>query len=577
MAPALSEEQHLRQLRELWERNWPQGIPRELEYPQGDGLMTDYLEAAARAHPDRTAIVYYGRRMTYRELDDLSDRFAGFLQRAGVAPGDRVAVYLSNCPQFHVVFYGILKAGAIHVPINPMFKEAELRYELEDTEPSVIVTLEDFVPLIEEVRDRGRLHTVVVTTLGEYLPDEPEIRLHPTLADAAREPTPTDDVSGWIAYQDAIRGEPQAELVEQDPDAIAALNYTGGTTGMPKGCMHTQRDMVYTAACSALSLEAPGGEDVTLVFVPEFWIAGEDEALITPVFLGITCVLLNRWDAPGVIEALEHYRVTNMIAPADSYVEMLDEPTLATADLASFRHPRTMSFVQKLTPELRNRWRQAVGDHSVLRETSYGMTETHTMDTMILGFQQDDYDLQGRPVFCGIPFPETEVKIVDFETEELRPVGEEGQILIRTPSLLKGYWNKPDATREQLPDGWLRTGDVGLIDEDGCLHYLSRRKEMLKVNGMSVFPTEIEVLLNQHPGIESCSVIGMPDPSTGEIPVACIVVAPGGDGLDEEELIAWCRRNMATYKVPRIQILEEFPMTTTGKVKKEELKRLVSG
>jgi long-chain acyl-CoA synthetase len=574
MTPAITEEQQLQRLNELWQRAWPRGVTRELRYPHGDGLMTAYLEAAAREHPDRTAVLFYGHRMTYRELDDLSSRFAGFLQREGVVSGDRVAVYLSNCPQFHVVFYGILKAGAIHVPINPMFKPAELRYELEDTEPKVIVTLEDLVPLLEQVRDPATSTAVVVTTLGEYLPEDPEIRLHPTLEGVASHPTPAEDVAGWNAYREAVAGSP-AEPVEQDPDAIAALNYTGGTTGMPKGCMHTQRDMVYTAACSAVSLDGPSGHDVTLVFVPEFWIAGEDEALITPVFLGITCVLLNRWDPVGVIQAIERYRVTNMIAPADSYVEMLEEPTLATADLGAFHHPRTMSFVQKLTPELRQRWREVVGDHSVLRETSYGMTETHTMDTMILGFHEDDYDLRGRPVFCGVPFPGTEIKIVDFESGELLPLGEEGQILIRTPSLLKGYWNKPEATREQLPDGWLRTGDVGLIDEDGCLHYLSRRKEMLKVNGMSVFPTEIEVLLNQHPHIESCSVIGMPDPASGEVPVACVVPVPGA-ALSQDKLTAWCRANMATYKVPRIQVLEEFPMTTTGKVKKEELKRLVA-
>ena len=562
---------YLERLHELWRTHWPADVPLELSYPHGQ-VLTDYLRARARQVPDRAVIVYYGYELTFAELDDASDRFAGHLEREGLGPGSRVAVFMSNCPQFLIAFYGILKAGCVHVPVNPMFKEAELAFELEDTEPGLVVTFEELLPLLERVRDPEVTTGVVVTTSAEYLPAEPTLPVPSGVDQAPRAPTPATGVGGWTAFADAIAGDPPTDPVPGDPDRLAALNYTGGTTGMPKGCEHTQRDMVYTSACTSLGSD-DDQPDVSLVFIPVFWIAGENSVVIAPVFTGTTCVLLNRWDPDAVLAAIERYGVTRMSATVDNYLELMDHPRFDETDLSSLRTSAAMSFVKKLTPEIRELWRRRAGDHLALREASYGMTETHTMDTLTYGFQDDDLDLHSQPVFVGVPYPGTEIKIADFETGELVPLGDNGEIVIRTPSLLKGYWRRPDATADAIRDGWLHTGDVGTLDEEGFLHFLGRRKEMLKVNGMSVFPTEIEVLLNQHPDVDSCSVVGMPDPRTGEIPVACVIPADGGAELTEESLVAWCKENMATYKVPRIRILEEFPMTTTGKVKKEELKQ----
>jgi len=206
----------------------------------------------------------------------------------------------------------------------------------------------------------------------------------------------------------------------------------------------------------------------------------------------------------------------------------------------------------------------------VLHEAAYGMTETHTSDSFVHGFQDDNYDLDQRPVFCGLPVPGTAFKIADFETGATLPVGAEGEICVKTPSLLTGYWNKPEATAAALRNGWLHTGDIGQIGEDGCLHFLGRSKEMLKVNGMSVFPSEIEVLLSKHPDIEAAAVIGTPDARRGELPVAFILLAEGATS-DPEAIRAWCKDNMATYKVPLIEIVESMPLTDTGKIKKHVL------
>jgi fatty-acyl-CoA synthase len=267
--------------------------------------------------------------------------------------------------------------------------------------------------------------------------------------------------------------------------------------------------MLYTAASNfGIALER-ADDTVFLSFFPQFWIAGENLGLVFPVFCGATLVLLTRWDPVAVMTAVQRYRVTCMAMPVDGAVEMMDHPRFGEFDLRSLRQVRVVSFVKKLNLDYRRRWQALTG--GILAEAAWGMTETHTSDTFTTGFQDGDYDLHAQPVFVGLPVPGTEFKICDFDTGALKPLGVEGEIRVRSPSLLKGYWNKPEATAEALVDGWLRTGDIGVIDEQGFLHFLGRRKEMLKVKGMSVFPPEIEAVLGQHPAVLGSGVIGRLD------------------------------------------------------------------
>ncbi|MDB5512987.1 MAG: acyl-CoA synthetase [Enterovirga sp.] len=543
---------------------WPSGVPTEAWYPHGQRPLTEYLRAWARQQPDKPAVIFYGREVTYAELDRLSDRFAALLAAHGVRTGDRVAVFLPNCPQFHIAFFGILKLGAVHAPVSPLSKPFELAYQLADTGAETILTLDSLMPVLRAVKNETRVRTALVTSFADMLPTEPTL------------PLPEMLKAGKVACPDAIDLMPALAAVAEPPpavrvglDDVAALNYTGGTTGMPKGCIHSQGDMIYTAATN-LGIAAPVSSDtVALSFFPEFWIAGENGCLIFPVFGGYTLVLLSRWDPVAFLEAIQLYRVTNTGLPVDGAVELMDHPRFGEFDLSSLRQVRVVSFVKKLNLEFRSRWKELTG--TVLAESAWGMTETHTSDTFTTGMQENDFDLRSQPVFVGLPMPGTELKICDFETGALVPFGQEGEICCRSPSLLKGYWGRPEATAEALRGGWLHSGDIGMIDESGYLHFLGRRKEMLKVKGMSVFPAEIEAVLGQHPAVNGSGVIGRSDPERGQVPVAFVRLNPAAAATTGDEIRAWLGQRIASYKVPDIRILDELPMTATGKVKKGEL------
>lgn len=544
------------QMRDLQQANWPEQVPREVDYPLDVMGMVDYLRHWALVRPDTTAISFYGSAISYAEYDELSDRFAGWLQANGAVAGDRVGVHLGNCPQFLIAMMGILKIGAVHVPINPMLREHELAHELSDAGVTIVLTQPDLADTIATVADRTDVRVVATTHLSDMV-----------APDARRTPFPIVD-RGDSDWQSII-ASPRAAAIRTDPDALASLNYTGGTTGLPKGCEHTQRHMVYTAGTATVAKGAQVGTapTVALVFLPVFWIAGEDFGIIVPLINGGTSVLLTRWDATTVLETIDAVGVTAMIGTVDNYVELMNHPDFADHDLSGLEGPQAVSFVLKLDSDIRARWRAATGQ--VLREGSYGMTETHTADTVTLGFQDDDYDLKGEPVFCGLPVPGTDILIVDHDGQPV-PLGEDGQIILRSPSVMTGYYRNPTATADALRDGWLQTGDRGKFSERGALHYLARDKEMIKTNGMSVFPAEVEALLMLHPAVEKAGVVPKPDPRRGQIAFAFVQVVDG-DATTAADLVAWARDNMAGYKVPEIEVIDELPMTSTGKVRKGDL------
>jgi acyl-CoA synthetase (AMP-forming)/AMP-acid ligase II len=566
----LDEKTYLAMVSSAQDRRWPKELPRQPQYPFGNALLTEHLTRWAEIQPDKAAINFYGAITTYAELDRQSDAFALFLQSLGIGKGDRVALFLSNCPQFLVAFYGILKLGAIHVPCNPMFKAPELLYELNDTGATVILTLDQLHDTVAEVLPKTSLKHVVVTSLSETAPSKSDVPMPASLT------LPKHVPEGTIDMMAALKGF-SGRFVAPDrvsPDDVAALNYTGGTTGMPKGCIHTQGDMVYTAATTVPFSLGTSKDSTYLCYLPIFWMAGEVFGVIFPVFAGCTCVLLNRWDPVASMAAIDRYKVTHASFLVDGVVEVLAHPDLSKYDLTSLERTGGISFVKKLNPDLRRRWRAVTG--STIREVGWGMTETHTCDTMNLGFDEDDYDLKSQPIFVGLPVPGTEFKICDFETGAFKALGEEGEICIRSPSMLKGYWNRPDTNAEVFRNGWFHTGDIGVYDEDGILHFLGRRKEMLKVNGMSVFPGELEAILGQYPGLLGSGVIGRPDEAKGEVPVAFVWLPEDQrNAAGEKAFRGWVETMMSSYKRPEIRFVDALPMTDTGKVKKEQLKVLL--
>lgn len=566
------EENYFKKLHERHREHWPEGVPVHPHYPYGEVALSGYLRAWARQQPERTAVLFYGKRISYAELDSLSDRCAALLFEHGVRAGDRVAVVMGNCPQYLIAFQGILKLGAVYVPVNPMFKEAELVHELGDAGTRVAIAVDYFAPLLMSVKSRLGLEAIFTTNLGDMLPDAPEIALPP---DVQKAPLKTPGTLDFLPALNACN-EPTPKH-DADLDAVAALNYTGGTTGLPKGCVHTQRHMLYTsaAACTAAGFVAPKDpfadpDSVMLSFIPLFWIAGENGGLLFPLFTGSTLVLLTRWDALAVMQAIDRYSVKHCFMLVDNAVEILDHPQVADHDLKSLSTTRVSSFVKKLSLDIRRRWLALTG--TVMAESSWGMTETNTSDTFTTGMQTDDLDLKRGPGFVGLPVPGTFIKICDFDSGALKPLGEEGEIVVWSPSLFEGYWQHPKATAESIRGGWFHTGDIGMYDDDGYLHYLGRRKEMLKVRGMSVFPTEVEGLVCMHPAVLGAAVVGRPDKDKGQVPVAFVRLKPG-ETCTAAELQAWCREQMAIYKVPEVRIVESWPMTDTGKIKKHLLQQ----
>ena len=564
-------EQQVAEIRALQAKSWPSGLPREITYRLGKKPLSQYVRDEARARPDDPMVHFYGRSLSWGAVDSLSDKFAGLLQSKGVRAGDRVALMMGNCPQFLICFWGIMKLGAVLVPVNPMFKTVELSYQLNDSGAQTLVFQDDLAPLVAQVQAETPVKTLFATGA----------------ADMAGEVSPVPLPEGMGAAP-AAEGVPR--LLEEielavpfsgpdctDLDAVAALNYTGGTTGMPKGCVHTHGDMLFTVAayCGPAMPEA-GAEDVVVNFFPMFWIAGEDLGVLAPVYTGAAVCILHRWDAVGWMAAVSHYGASIVTLLVDNAVEVMRHKEAGNYDLGSLGITSVCSFVKKLNPSFRDEWRALTG--STMVEAAYGMTETNTCDTFTVGFQDDDYDLSQQPVFVGLPVAETDIIIRDFDTGALKPLGETGEICVRSPSVLKSYWNKPEETAHAIRDGWLHTGDIGMLNSKGFVHYLGRRKEMLKVSGMPVFPAELEMLLGRHPAVLGSGVIGRKDDKKGEVPVAFIHLDPAQAGeLDADSLQAWCREQMATFKVPEIRLVDSLPMTATGKVKKEELAALLQG
>lgn len=521
-----------------------------------DGTVATWVAHWALTRPETTAVHFYGRDITYAELDNLADRAAEWLRSHGVSTGDRVALYMGNCPQYLILFVATMRLGAVLVPVNPMFRASDFTYEINDSSPKVVVAQEELRAVVEASHaGLDSVPHVAYTRLSDTLTATPQ----------PRAPFEREEVSA--DWQEITNTAPLAQRPEVDPASLAALNYTGGTTGLPKGCEHTHEHMVYTAL-STLAVRGirPGDKpEVYLCFLPIFWIAGENAGILNPLIDGSTVVLLTRYHPDAVLELLEDQKVTFMVAPADVYYELLAKDVASRSLVLD--QVLAVSFVRKLTVDLREQWMKATG--SLLCEAAYGMTETHTMDTSTFGLQENNQDLQAEPIYTGYPVPGTQIIVVDHDLKPVKP-GEIGQILVNSPSVLTRYFNRPEATQESLIEGWLLTGDTGRFDEHGGLTYLARTKEMIKVNGMSVFPAELESFLKQHPEVGSVAVAPRNDSKRGQVPVAFVVRAEGSL-ITADELTEWARTNIAEYKIPEITFVETMPMTATGKIRKVDL------
>lgn len=517
-----------------------------------------YLGHWAATTPDKPAFLWYGRAISYAELEHASAAFAAHLLGLGVRAGDRVALYLGNCPQYVVAHFGIQRIGAIVAPCGPLFREHELRYQLQDLGAEVIVAAANLYPVVAAVRASTALRHVILTGHGDWLPTEPAIVVPDELRVPVALPDGVADLTAIVAGPGATGRAPQAGA-EAALDQVSLMTYTSGTTGLPKGAMLTQANALFKTRLTA-DHNGVTAADVLLAVAPLYHIAGMLMGIDVTVYAGATTVLLHRFDPLACLQAIQRHRVTWWYSIAPMNVAVLAHPQAREYDLRSLKINPATSFGITLTESLARRWADFTGG-ARLFEAAYGLSETHTCDTY-MPRDAIRWGTQGRPM------PGVDIRILDPDTGQLRPPGELGEIVVRSRGNFKGYWNKPEATAATLRDGWVHTGDMGRIDEAGYLSFVGRFKEMIKVNGYSVFPEEVEAILVRHPAIRQAAVLGVPDPQRGESVQAHVVLEPQAAGtVDADAIIAWARENMASYKAPR-QVLfrDALPATGAGKV-----------
>ena len=550
-----------------WEAAYDPGVLRHLMYPSL--TLQALLERTAREHPETVATVFGGAvagrcidsAMTYRNLDELADRFAAGLQRLGVKKGDRVALVLPNCPQFVYSFFGSLKAGAVVVPTNPLYTVRELHNQLADSGARVVVVLSRLYPQVAEAAIGTSVDRIVVTNVKEHFPVALRV-----LFTALRERKEGHrvDLRGdaramWL--KDMLADRTARVPVDVAPADLAVLQYTGGTTGVPKGAMLSHRALVANVHQCKAWHAAIGNGDRILAIMPFFHVYGLTVVMNLAVLNAMTMVLIPRPELRHIFLATQKHRPRFFPGAPRIYILLNDSPDLPKYDLRSIEW--FLSGSAPLPVEVMRRFEQLTGG-KVLE--GYGLTEAAPVT------HSNPREGIRKPGSVGLPMPDVDCKIVDIETGTREvAAGEAGELCVRGPNLMDGYWQRPEETAAVLRDGWLYTGDIVRMDEDGYFSVVDRKKEMIIVSGFKVYPREVDEVLYAHPSVLEAAAVGVPHPSKGEVVKAFVVLRPGA-GATAQELMDHCRANLAPYKVPvEIVFRAELPKTLIGKVLRRQL------
>ena len=543
-----------------WLRHYEEGVPRSIEYP--DITLPEALDQTAERYPDEVALRFFldarlpAPALTYRELQDATKRFATALFQLGVRKGDRVALMLPNCPPFVVAFYGALRIGAIPVNTNPMYVAREMKEQFEDSGCETVVLLDQFFPRLREVHAATQVRRVIVVDVAETLPWYARLLVHASQrrrGEHVRVPPATDT----HFFRDLVRAcPPTPPGADLKPSDVALLQYTGGTTGTPKAAMLTHRNLVANSLqARAWFPRATAGHEIFLGAIPFFHVYGLTSVLLFGVAVGAEIVMIPRpRPVDIVLEAIQRFRVTLFPGVPTLYAAINEHPRVGEYDLRS--GALCVSGAAPLSHEIFERFEALTGGRLV---EGYGLTETSPLThcTPLFGAR--------RPGSIGLPFPDTEARIVEMATGEPLPSGEDGELEVRGPQVMLGYWNRPEETEEILHDGWLRTGDVAHMDDDGYFYVVDRRKDMIDASGFKVLPREVEEVLLMHPKVREAVVAGVPDAYRGETVKAFVVLRPG-EASSEEEIVEFCRLHLAAFKVPRkVEFRVELPKSMVGK------------
>ncbi len=546
-----------------WVRSYPAGYDPELKAQARNPL--EHLRQSVARVGSRPAVCYFNSTLSYQELDRMSDAFACALLEMGLGKGDRVALYLQNVPQFLIAQFGVWKAGGIVVPLNPMYRERELDYYFRDAGVRVLVSLQSlYREVAHGVAARCGVEKVVTTSELDFLDPESPVPLALKGSLRAKD-LETDD---FLCLVEKHLGNRPPELAPE-PWEVAYLTYTSGTTGPPKGAMNTHGNVVFNSEvyrhCWRL-----GPSDVLLGVAPLFHVTGMIAHIGAAVCSGIPLVLFHRFDTSTAWEMVERWKVSLIMGSITVFIALMNDPGIRERDLSSFT--KAFSGGAPVSPAIVERFESLTGCyiHNV-----YGLTESTSPTHLVPLGLRAPVDLSTGALSIGLPIPGHLAKIVDLEdrSRELPP-GQVGELAVKGPGIVPGYWNKPEETAYAIRDGWLFTGDVGTMDQEGWFYILDRKKDMIIASGFKVWPREVEDVLYLHPGVREAAVVGVPDPYRGETVKAFVALREEFKGrLSPEEIIAFCKERMAAYKYPRaVEFVEEVPKTPTGKFLRRALR-----
>lgn len=553
-----------------WKKNWPSGLPPGFWFPYGELPIADCVKRHAQDTPDKTAFYFYGREVTFREWDDSADRLAAALADMGYAKGDRAVLYMYNSPQWCIAYIAAARLGVIVFTADPGFKDMEMEYELADSGAGLVFAFDRNYPVIERLRATTAVKHVIVTSFHDYLPEHPKLPIHPVMA------PPKERFPGAVEFLDLLAKyppRPPAADISMDEDELVL--YTGGTTGPPKGTLHSHRNTLISG-CYNYQVSMVG-HDLTnvrssIVLTPLGHMGALSLAFFPACVHGIRLVILARYDALTVLKAIEACRLDFVMATTPIYREWLANPAFRASDLSCVKHWMTYEFMIWLTDEFARRWRDAFGK----RVVKYGFGMSEVCNVGVHGGRVG-YEVPHKEEFLAgtvAPGIGVDVRIVDFDTRQELPPGDRGEIVLYSPSRCKRYWNKPSETAEAFsPDGWFYTGDVGMLDGDGYLHWYGRKKYLIRVSGFQVSSGEMEMIGRKCPDIANISFTGIPHPVKGQVPKAFVQLVPGSNAL-ARDIEDWFKANVISYKVPVVEIVPEMPLTPKGSI---DMKRLLAG
>lgn len=528
--------------RKKWLDLYPESVAKDLEIPRKS--LPDMLSETVAKYPDNKALSFFGRKITYRELQGGVSAFAAALQSNGVQKGDRVAIMLPNCPQYVISYFGILSVGGIVTQINPMLVERELDHILNDSGSETIIVLDALYPKVKNVQENTKVKNVITVSLqpsGQNFGSD--FTFESFIASASKSFTP----------------------VNIDPEHdVAILQYTGGTTGRSKGAMLTHRNILANVLQSYefFKDEMKLGQEKCLTVIPLFHVFGMTSCMNMTIYTGGESVMLPRFDLEEVLNTIKEEQPSIFPGVPTMYVAITNHPNAEQYGINSIRTCNSGSAPMPV--ELMKEFEGKTGSKIL---EGYGLSEASPTTHC------NPHFADRKPGSVGIGMPSTDYKIVDLADGETEvPVGELGEVIIKGPQVMKGYWNMPEETALTLKNGWLYTGDIGRVDEEGYLYIVDRKKDMIIASGYNIYPRDVEEVLYEHPAVQEAVVIGVPDPYRGET-VKAVIVQKAGKSTTEEEIIKYCKENMAAYRVPAIvEFRKELPKTAVGKILRRALR-----